>query len=122
MAAKLSDGMKNHFVGMHMAGKSMNEVMDISGAPKQEVQGVLEQFHEEGNINTKPGSDKMLSMKKFQFELKIFPKSWSRFVSAVCHNELMNLQDLIKRLENIQTEILNKYFLIKTCQGAWERL
>ena len=79
----------------------MNEVMDISGASQQEVQGVPEQFHEEGDINTKPRSDKMLLMKKFQFQLKIFPKSWSRFVSAVCHNELKNLQDLIKRLQNI---------------------
>ena len=72
MAFIFSDAIKTQIFGKHRAGKSMKEIIDILGASQADVQCVLEQFHEEGDINTKPWSNRPHLKKNFQFQHKIW--------------------------------------------------
>ena len=56
MAPNLSDAIKNQIVGLHVAGKSVREIMGIMEVARRGVQGVLKRYREEGDVNTKSRS------------------------------------------------------------------
>ncbi len=41
---------------------------------------------------------------------------------SVCKTKPKNREDLVERIEGCWSEILEPSYLIKTCQGAWDRL
>ncbi len=47
---------------------------------------------------------------------------WERLASAVCDSESKNRQELVDRINNRWNSILDKNYLIKTCNAAWNRL